>query len=291
MSLRGELRRRLRWLTSTRFMNRLLIALLDNLVALKYRATSHQYKLGNEADDDLVVCMTSYPERIGGAWISLESLFRQHYRSFRLVLVLAEGQFPGRKVPRSIQRLVSKGLEIIWVERDGGSFDHLWPAYVRYPSASVISVDDDKFFPPGLVGDLKSASIKRPSTIIGWRGWRMTLADGELRFGDGWERATRATASSELFMPPGNGSLYPPGSLPAMTGDYNLRETVCPNADDVWYWAMARQKGTPSFCMGRPNHRAVWQQSKSASLAALQPGPTEFRQVLEHFQINGLTGE
>ena len=270
-----------------KILNPLLIALLDVCTGLGYRLTSHKYQLAKDHVPDLIVSMTSYPARIRHAWLSLESLFRQNDCDFRLVLVLADSQFPKRKVPRSIRRLAKKGLEILWVSHDGRSFDHLWPAYEKFAGASIISVDDDKFFSRELVGKLRAASAELPSTIISWRGWQMLTSKGDLVFGEGWRRATQKTPSNQLFMPPGNGSLYPPGSLPRSAGDYDLRERICPNADDVWYWAMARLGGAESLCLGEANHRAVWQQKATVSLASSQPGPAEFEQVLLHFNLRG----
>lgn len=184
-----------------------------------------------------------------------------------------------------LKKMQKKGLEILWVEKDGRSFDHLWPAYVKYPTCSIISVDDDKFFAEDMVGTLRMESRKRPNRIIGWRGWRMASVGGKIAFSQGWSRATTETDSGQLFMPPGNGSLFPPGSLPSLTGDSELREKLCPNADDVWYWAMARIAGTKSFCLARPNHRPIWQQSRTDSLFRLNPGPVEFGNVLEYFDF------
>lgn len=268
-----------------RIPNQVLVILLDLWLELRYRLTSQLHRLPRADDPGFVVCMTSYPARIRFAWLSLESLFRQTDKAFKLVLVLAINQFPSRKIPGRIRRMEKRGLDILWVSRDGGSFDHLWPAYTKYPSSSIISVDDDKFFDPGMVEKLKSASVGSPGKIIGWRGWQMRLVHGHIGFGEGWSRAAETTPSVELFIPPGNGSLFPPRSLPPLTGDYKLREKLSPNADDVWYWAMARVIGTPSLCLAEPNHRAVWRQSGTVSLAAVQPGPKEFQQVLAHFDL------
>ena len=269
-------------------LKRLAIIAVDFYLELRYRNDFHKNTLTSGPESGLVVCMTSYPARIKHAWIALESLFRQQDRDFHLVLVLAEAQFPGRVIPRMLRRMVDKGLEILWVEHDGGSFDHLWPAYEKYPSCAVISVDDDKFFSSNLVAEIRNASNETPGTVIGWRGWRMMLAEGKLEFSKAWVRADESTPSRELFMPPGNGSLYPPGALPDETGDHQKRQTLCPNADDVWYWAMANRAGTPSLCLGKANHRPVWKQQKTPSLASLDPGPLEFDAVIKHF---GLVGE
>jgi len=263
-----------------------MVILFDLKIELSYLLTFRSHKLTAGPESGLVVCMTTYPARVRYSWLALESLFRQTDKNFHPVLVLASGQFPSRKIPRMLRKLEQKGLEIIWVERDGRSFDHLWPAYVKYPSCAVISVDDDKFFDSDMVGTLRKEHLRRPDHIVGWRGWRMAPLNGEVLFSEGWSRATTGTKSKELFMPPGNGSLYPPGSLPEVTGDAELRNSLCPNADDVWYWAMARLAGTESYCLARSNHRAIWRQSRTDSLFRLNPGPEEFSKVLQYFRLH-----
>lgn len=231
------------------------------------------------------MCMTSYPARIKGSWVSLESLFRQTNKDFTLILVLAESQFPGRRLPILIEVLCKKGLQILWVREDKGSFDHLWPAYLAYPGSRIISVDDDKVFPSNLVELLVEASDLRPGAIIGARGWEMRPIGNRVVFGESWVRATRDTPSEKLFMPPGNGSLYPPGSLPDQTGDIRLMRKVCPRADDVWYWAMARLAGTPSHCLAMAPHSQALTQVRTPALADVNPGVTEFAAVLEEFSL------
>lgn len=231
--------------------------------------------------------MKSYPARIRHAWLALESLFRQDFDDYIMVLVLVDSQFPGRQVPRSIRKLVKRGLTILWIQEDGKSFDHLWPAYCAYPEAKIISVDDDKFFPPNLLSTLVEHSKSAPGRIIGARGWEMRAQSGRVAFGVGWLRAGLETPTERLFMPPGNGSLYPPGSLPTATGNYELMRKICPNADDVWYWAMARTAGVESLCLGLPPHRPIWKQSRTPALADLDPGPAEFESTCKHFNLEG----
>ena len=235
------------------------------------------------SDEDVVVSMTSYPARIRGAWVSLESLFRQDYKAFRLVLVLAESQFPRKELPLIIRLMLRKGLTILWVAEDNRSWDHLWPAYSSFPQASVISVDDDKVFPGDLVRRLVEASRQNPGRIIGSRGWEMRMDSGALSFGKGWVRAAASTPSEALFMPPGNGSLYPPGSLPTLAGDVELMRKICPRADDVWYWAAARLAATESVCLALEAHRPSRAQRNTRALADEDPGPAEFRAVLNEF--------
>jgi hypothetical protein len=267
-----------------RNLNRLLRTVKDLQIEAAFRRDFWQSRVtGNSSK--VVVCMTSYPERIQAAWLALESLFRQDEKDIRIVLVLTKSQFPGGKLPRMLNKQITKGLEIIWVQEDGKSFDHLWPAYRKYPSSSIISVDDDKFYPENLVSGLVAASRSMPGTIIGSRGWEIRPINGEVRFGDGWVRATPESIAKQLFMPPGNGSLYPPDSLPEMTGDSNLMRELCPTADDVWYWAMARINETPSHCLGWSPHRPVWRQSRTKALADLDAGGDQFLAVLHGLEL------
>ena len=261
------------------------VIVLDLWIEIRYRLTFALHRLDAKSETDIVIAMTSYPARIKHAWLALESLFRQDTKGYRVVLVLAESQFPARRLPRMIRRLEKKGLGIIWTSRDGKSFDHLWPAYGRFPHCSVISVDDDKFFSESLVSTLRREAQSHPQKIIGWRGWEMRPTGKTVEFGVKWVRATPRTPSKKLFIPPGNGSLYPPGSLPAMTADHDVRERICPNADDVWYWAMARLNGSESLCLGLPNHRVVWRQSHTTAISEIGPGPTEFANVVRHFKM------
>lgn len=256
----------------------------ERVIELKYLIQFFFFRLP-PGPHDLVVSMTSYPARIKDSWLAIESLFRQADNRFDLILVLCAAQFPGKKLPLMIRLQVSKGLKVFWVEDDNRSFDHLWPAYSAFPDKSIISVDDDKHFPVSLVGTLRARSAEHPGSVIGARGWQMKVIEGDIRFGVGWMRADSFTRSDELFMPPGNGSLYPPGSLPEQTGDVALMKEVCPVADDVWYWAMAKLHGTNSICLGLPPHRPVLRQAGTPALSHGEPGPRDFASTIDYFDL------
>ena len=259
--------------------------LVDLKLEIGLRIGRQKYRVIQPEQAQVVVSMTSYPARIEFAWISLETLFRQDFQDFAIVLVLAKSQFPGGRLPKSIRKLQGRGLRVLWVDKDGKSADHIWPAYFLYNNARIVSVDDDKFFPPDLLTKLTAEANRSPGAIVGARGWQMAEANGTVAFGEGWSRANLSTPSPILFMPPGNGSLYPPGSLPEMAGDYELMSEICPTADDVWFWAMGLQAGTESKCLGMNAHRPVIRQLKTESLASLNAGPAQFRAVLKHFHL------
>ena len=92
-----------------------------------------------------IVSLTSYPARINCASEALESLITQKTdEPYKVVLVLAEPQFPDRKLPDSITEMIRSGkIEIIWHPTDIRSHKKLIPTLKRYPNATVVITDDD----------------------------------------------------------------------------------------------------------------------------------------------------
>lgn len=252
---------------------------------INFLLTRSRYVVLSPEDTDVVVSMTSYPARIRHAWLAIESLFRQDYPAFSIVLVLTKSQFPEKRLPAKIRHQQKRGLRVIWVDKDGRSSDHIWPAYSMFPEKRIVSVDDDKFFPPDLLSSLVEESKRFPKAIIGARGWQMSPVNERLEFGNAWTRADTASPSRSLFIPPGNGTLYPPGSLSLVAGDFDLMIEVCPTADDVWFWATATLVGSDFRCLGMPPHPPVQKQLGTESLASLNEGPRQFRRAIEHFGI------
>jgi hypothetical protein len=96
----------------------------------------------------MVISLTSFPDRIRHVWLVVETLLRQDRKADSIVLVLAECQFPGRKLPRRLQMQQHRGLEIMWVAEDLRSYKKLIPVREAYPDATIVTVDDDVLYKP-----------------------------------------------------------------------------------------------------------------------------------------------
>src|SRR5690606_17959342 len=59
-------------------------------------ARAQSSPFAGEPASNLIVSLTSFPPRIEDAWITIESIFQQTYRPWKIVLVLAESEFPNR---------------------------------------------------------------------------------------------------------------------------------------------------------------------------------------------------
>lgn len=217
--------------------------------------------------------MTSYPSRIDHAWIAIESILRQSVSPNRLVLVLNLEEFPDQSVPRRICRQMRRGLEILWVERNGRGLDKLLPTMEKFPDLPIVTVDDDKIFPRGLLQSLWLAHCERPSDIVGARGWQIRRAsDGTVRFSSNWERIEHKMSGPHIHLPGGNGNLYPPNSLDPLAFDLDSAILTCPTTDDIWFWAAARKANTIFTCLALPPHQPVMRLERGPSLTALNLG-------------------
>jgi len=232
--------------------------------------------------------MTSYPARIEAAWISLESMMRQTVKPEKIVLVLCEDEFRNRTLPKNLLALGKRGLDIVWVKRNGRSFDKLLPTMGLFPDTAIVTVDDDKIFPRTLLAQLYDASLRFPSHAIGARGWRMmkNVDTGAVEFGVKWERAFPGETGTHLFMPGGNGCLYPPGSLDEQVKELDLALRLCPTADDIWFWASLQRTQTRSVCLGLPPHKKVGQQDATPALSDVNDNDPQFQAAIGHFALH-----
>lgn len=238
---------------------------------------------------DVVVGITSYPARIEFAWRTIETLLRQDVRPAAVVLVLAEADFPSRRVPHRIASQQRRGLEVLWVESNGHSFDKLLPVRAAFPDSTIVTVDDDLYFPHYLISELVDATALFPGHIIGARGWRVhpSKRDGKVHFGTDWERAVKGDSGSGLHLPGGNGCLYPAGSLDPAVDDLALALSLVPTNDDIWFWIHGVRAGTKFACLGMAPHSRVTPQTKTEALSRRnQHGQEEqFQNILNYFAI------
>jgi len=239
-------------------------------------------------DAGVVVSLTSFPTRIEHAWIAIETMFRQDQAPDRIVLVLAEDQFPSRALPRPIVQQQRRGLEILWVPSDSGSFDKLIPTRLAYPGASIVTVDDDMIYAPWTVARLAAYAREHPRIVVGHRGWEVARDDHGLVPYVEWARASRGTPARQVFLTGVGGVLYPPDALPIdLLADVALARRLCPLNDDIWFWAVARAAGVAAHCLGLHSWEPVRRQAGTPRLESLNRGAgqfdVQFARVLEHF--------
>ncbi len=205
----------------------------------------------SKRDPEVIVSLTSIPERIPTIHLCLESLLRQSTKPDRLILWLSETREPGRPIvskrhlPTSLRRLQKRGLEIRWCA-DIGPYRKIIPGLRAYPDALIATADDDLYYPPCWLELLFMAYQRQPQYIHCHRAHRIKFMEGGKPAPyNQWEFGSRGFQgpSSDLFPTGDGGVLYAPGHLAAEVFNEGAFLALCPRADDVWLKAMSNLNG------------------------------------------------
>jgi Glycosyl transferase family 2 len=192
----------------------------------------------------VIVSLTSFPARIDRVRPTLWSLLSQSRPPDRLVLVLAEDDFPDRHLPSRVTELESLGVEFRWVVRNIGSYKKLIPILADHPSDVIVTADDDVLYPRDWLADLLEAHKQAPDRIIAHRAYAIAMGAGRPLPYLQWRPADTRTPSRLVFPTGRGGILYPPAALSAKVFDVDLALQLCPYADDIWFKAMSLKAGT-----------------------------------------------
>lgn len=243
--------------------------------------------------DDVIVSLTSIPQRIARLHICIESILQQELKPSRVILWLNAKDFPNLKnLPLPLRLQMRRGLEIYQCERNW-SYNKLLHSLRHWPGGKIVTADDDVFYPVNWLRDLYSKHEENPNSITCHRARMILLQpDGSLSEYRKWpDRGEQLVHPSHLVFPIGvGGVLYPPECLHQDVFDTDLAYSLCPRADDIWFKIMAFRKGTTSVATGpdRP-HPSVIIGSQKTSLYTSNlfcgGNDQQLKSVLNHFQI------
>lgn len=194
----------------------------------------------------VIITLTTYPARIGLIHETINTLLTQAVKPDKIVLWLAESQFPNKEkdLPEPLLAQMKLGLEIGWCE-DLRSYKKLLPALNKYPNDILITVDDDMFYPPNMVEELLVSYSKAPESIHTRAAVRIELdKSGRPTRYRSWKYVSEQGVPlfSNLLLG-GTGTLYPPSSLDFEVLRSEVFQEVTPTTDDIWFWAMVVKNG------------------------------------------------
>ena len=96
------------------------------------------------------------------------------------------------------------------------------------------------------------------------------------------------------FLTGGAGALYPPNKLfDKLVKNYALANKLCPNGDDIFFWAIAYYSNINIICLGNEkienvfelrNTPKLWDSNSNISLKV--NNDTQIRSVIKYFRIN-----
>lgn len=188
----------------------------------------------------IIVSLTSYPDRMYDIKYSLYSLLHQSLKPDQVILWLAKEQFPGGEddIAPSLLAMKENGLTIKWCE-DLKSYKKLIPALEAYPEDIIVTADDDMYYAENWLELLYQSYLERPDCVHAHRAHRAQLSgDGFMPYSH-WEKRIEPNEDTFSAFPTGGGGiLYPPHVLYKDITDQELFMKLSPRADDIWFWAM-----------------------------------------------------
>lgn len=194
------------------------------------------------SSNNIIVSLTTYGKRINDVCFTIESLMQQTMKANKIILWLDES-FEHKMLPTSLIRQVERGLEIKYT-KDIKSYKKLIPALKIFPDDVIITVDDDVIYDFDFLEKFIRAHLTDPKSIYAGRIHSMTFDDkGNLKPYLEWDWYTASEPSKHLITGVG-GVLYPPHSLYEEVDNEEIFMSLSPSADDVWFTAMAKLKGT-----------------------------------------------
>ncbi len=203
--------------------------------------------VGAKRKPRIIVSLTSFPDRMYDIHYCLYSLLNQSLKPDILVLWLGIEQFPNKEkdLPKSVLKLVKNGLAIKWC-KDIKSYKKLIPALSEFPNDIIVTADDDIYYPNYWLKTLYDAYINNKTMIHCMRAHRVSFDKlGNILPYNSWEhQIQKVQPSFNNFFTGVGGVLYPPHSLSSEVMNEKVFKTLAPNADDVWFWAMAIKNGT-----------------------------------------------
>ena len=271
-----------------------LKVILDLLMPSYYKRTMCKQGLGvnkDKREETYIVSLTSIPSRINDIWITIETILRQSFKPDKIILWLAEEQFPDRKLPDSLIRLQERGLTIDFCE-DLRSHKKYYYSLIGFPESNVITFDDDLYFPKDLLKNVVELHNAFPDMIATNRAHKITVRKGKINPYRRWKHDVTDTTPSHLLVATGGaGTLYPPGAFQEETFNQELIKKLCFYADDLWLKMMELLNDRMVVTNKRYNKDlpsvGSTQNQKLVSFNVLSGGnDIQFNNLLSHFRFD-----
>lgn len=259
-----------------------------------YKKTMHNAGLGindTERDEKYIVSLTSFPARINQIWITIETILRQSFKPDKIILWLADDQFPDKKLPESLTRLQERGLTIDFC-KDLRSHKKYYYSLKKYPDSNIITLDDDLYFHKDVIKNVVYLHKQFPGLIVTNRAHKITFNGEHINPYRKWVHNVAEKLPSHLLVATGGaGTLYPEGALSEDVFNVDLIKKLCFNADDLWLKIMELRNNTLVVTNKKYNKSFVsvasTQRQKLTSTNVFGNGnDIQLRTLLDHFNID-----
>jgi hypothetical protein len=279
-----------------KILEKLFNKLANNFLPKYYSSNPCTDLISGKNDSDsnnITASLTSFPDRIQTTHLSIESIFRQTIMPHRIILWLAEVQFPNREMdlPNELISLCKKGLEIRFCD-DIRSHKKYYYTLKDFKNDIVILFDDDLFFHKDIIKNLLEIHKKNPNSVVGTRVHKMKFKDGILDKYSNWiinysgEKPSIINHSNS-----GHGTLIPPTvEFDSVFFDKKLFMKLSPKSDDVWFKVNLIRLGIPvvtnaAYSRDTLSIKGTYKNSLVADNTHKGLKDIQFKAVFEYFGI------
>ncbi len=235
-------------------LTKIVGAVRDSFIIQNYHNSSFHLKPLTQTelvcDRPVVVSLTSYSKRIDDVYLVLESLSLQTVLPNRVILWLAEDEVTFDDLPLTLKNRVEYGLEIKFC-KDIKSYKKIIPTLNLGQDFHIITIDDDIIYPHDTIENFIRDHKKHPYAILGNRAHEVIFDKGRVVPYKRWNKEVK-NQSDNIFLTGCGAIFYPNNSLDPRVSDEQVFMDICPHADDIWLYAMAKlQDSEIRKCNGR----------------------------------------
>ena len=232
-------------------------------------------------EKELIVSLTSFPQRMKDIKYALYSLLTQTLKPNKIILWLAESQFPNgeKDIPQDVLNLKDNGLSIQFYREDIKSYKKLIPALEQYPNDIIVTADDDVFYLRDWLERLYNNYLKN-RCIVCCRGYKMdTTKDNRINrdyFSFKYQTENGEKAKFILSLC-GGGGLYQPNYFYKDILNKDLFMKLCPTSDDIWFSIQNVLQNNCTVVTGLPENPFGYKHFISTNLLRDKNQTDEFR--------------
>lgn len=218
-----------------------LLNVLIKLAPLPKSGVNKEYRR-----ERIIASLTSYPGRIDVVYYAIKSIMLQTCKPDRIILWLAESQFPEKMLPSKLLSLQKKGLEIKYCEDLRSHKKYFHALQEQKPDELIITFDDDIIYNTYTIERAIKKHQEFPKAIVANYVRKIFVEEnGMLGSYSKWGKPDNKKPSMEVSPLTGSGCLYPYGCMPQETFRWDIIQQDALNADDIWIGFMSKILDTP----------------------------------------------
>lgn len=196
----------------------------------------------DKRDEELIVSLTSFPDRFDKLHLVIKSILRQTMKPDKVILYLDDTVSKKRyDLPNSLEELKKYGVQIEFRGVNMKPHKKYYYAMSEHPSSTIITIDDDIIYPKDMISELYRVHKKFPDCVVASRSHKILFDEtGSIKKYNDWEWMcdSEEEPSMQLLATGCGGVLYPPHCMDKRLFDIPLLMKLSPNADDLWLKVM-----------------------------------------------------